>query len=319
MTMNGEAALLADIGGTNARFALLRDGEPGPVTRLKVADYPDPIQAIQAFFEQASPGTEVRRAAIAVAGPVMGESARLTNATWRFSVPEIREALGFSRVGLINDFAAVALALPHLRASDVEKIGGGRGAPGAARAVLGPGTGLGVAALLSQNGKPVVLASEGGHATLTAQDAREAEVLAHLRAARQHVAAEDVLSGPGLVRLYRTLAVLDGLDAPARSPEEIVDAALAESCAASAAALELFCGWLGRFAGDLALIFGAQGGVYIAGGIVPPFADYLKRSRFRPCFEDKGAFRDYAAKIPTFVITHPDPAFVGLADLVAGF
>lgn len=319
MTTKAEATLLADIGGTNARFALLRNGKPEQVTRLKVADYPDPVEAIQAFFEQAPPQAEVHYAAIAVAGPVMGEYACLTNGPWHFSAPAICKAFGFSRVHLINDLAATAWALLHLHKSDVEKIGSGQGIPGAPRVVIGPGTGLGVAALLSQDGEPIVLASEGGHATLAAQDEREAGVLAYMRAINRHVAAEDVLSGPGLVTLYRTVAALEGLKAPARSPEGIVEAAMAESCAASAAALDLFCAWLGGFAGNLALIFGARGGLYIAGGIVPPLADYLKRSRFRSRFEDKGVFQDYVAKIPAFVITHPNPAFVGLANLVSGF
>lgn len=317
MAAQADTALLADIGGTNARFALYQNGVLGPITRLMVADYPGIAEAIEAYLKQTDPRAKPASAAFAVAGPVTGDSARLTNGTWKFSGEALRSAFDFGRLGLVNDFVAVALALPRLGERDVEKLDGGQAFPKAPLAVIGPGTGLGVAALLSPDETPIVLASEGGHATLPAHDEWESALLDRLRGEFGHVSAEDILSGPGLGTLYKNVAALEGLAAPPRQPPEIVDAALAGECPASGAALELFCALLGSFAGDIALTFGARGGVYLAGGIVPRLVDYLKRSRFRARFEEKGSFQDYLAEIPCYVVTRPDPAFLGLAGFVA--
>ena len=319
MVARADAVLLADIGGTNARFALYQDGSVGPITRLKVADYPGPGEAIAAFVAQIGRRTVPPAAAFAVAGPVIGDSTRLTNGTWEFSGAALRSTFNFKRLEMVNDFVAVALALPHLTAGDVAQVGGGRGTAQAPLAVIGPGTGLGVAALLGANRPPVVIASEGGHVTLAARDTQESALLDRLRGERGHVSAEDVVSGPGLVTLYDEIAARDGVSAPPRDPEGIVAAGLSGACAASGAALDMFCAFLGGFAGNVALTFGAQGGVYLAGGIVPSLVEYLKGSRFRARFEDKGPLRAYLADIPCYVITRPEPAFLGLAHLAAGY
>lgn len=319
MSAPADAVLLADIGGTNARFALYRDGSVGPVTRLKVADYPGPGEAIEAFVAKIDLRAAPPAAALAVAGPVIGDHARLTNGTWEFSGAALRSAFNFRRLEMVNDFVAVVMALPHLEDCDVAQVGGGQGTPQSPLAAIGPGTGLGVAALVGSSGTSVVVASEGGHITLAPQDAQESALLDQLRGKRGHVSAEDVISGPGLVTLYREIAAQAGLSAPARGPEEIVRAARSEACPASAAALDLFCAFLGSFAGDVALMFDARGGVYLAGGIVPAFVDCLKTSRFRARFEDKGGFRDYLADIPCYVVTKPEPAFLGLAHLAARY
>jgi glucokinase len=217
-------------------------------------------------------------------------------------------------VHVVNDFAAIALSLPHLAGADLLGVGGGARHAQAPEVVLGPGTGLGVACLL-QRQPPQVVASEGGHVTLASTDARQDAVLSWLRSRFEHVSAERALSGDGLVCLHDAIAAIDGCHLPSRSPADIAEAGLAGTCPVSREALDMFCALLGSFAGDMALAFGAAGGVYIAGGIVPRFAEHLARSGFRACFEAKGRFREWLATIPVHVIMRPDPAFVGLAAL----
>jgi glucokinase len=318
MSDKHRSALLADIGGTNARFAVWRDGDLGPVSQLSVCDYMVASDAIEAFLKQAVVDSRPPEAVLAVAGPVTGDRARLSNGSWEFSAPALRARFGFTRVTLINDFAALALALPRLTADDVRQVGRGAPLEGAPMAVIGPGTGLGVAALCPTDSGPVAVASEGGHATLAPYDRLESELLDCLRDDLHHVAAEDVLSGHGLVRLYGTIAELEDLPAPNRDAAGIIVAAQHGSCLASARALDVFCAMLGGLAGDIALTFGARGGVYIAGGIVPRLLDDFGRSRFRARFEDKSAFAAYVAAIPTYIVARPDPTFLGLVSLLDG-
>jgi glucokinase len=313
--------LLADIGGTNARFALAQPG--GPVSHIAVmraADHAGVAQAAEAYL--AATGLSVRpaAAAFAVASPVIGDAIHFTNSPWSFSIAALQARLGLARLTVVNDFVAVALAVPHLR--DVERIQIGSGAPaaGAPIAVLGPGTGLGVAALVPHKGGWLPVATEGGHATLAAADEREAAIAAAMRKTTRtgHLSAERALSGPGLVRLCAAIAAVDGLAAAPDDPQRITERAIAGTDALCRATLDMFCAMLGGFAGNLALSYGALGGVYIGGGIVPDFPDYLARSAFRARFEAKGRFRDYLAAIPTYVVAHPQPAFLGLARLDAG-
>ena len=306
--------LLADIGGTTARFALARAGVLGPVEVMTVAEHPTPADAIRAFLsrEQAAPATV--DAVLAAAGAVEDGRCALTNSTWVVDAAELRGAFGFASARLLNDFEALAWALPVLDAADLHPVGGGAPKPRAPRVVLGPGTGFGVAAW-HDGDPPRVLAGEGGHATLPAADAREAAVIERLRARFGHVSVERALSGDGLVNLYRTLAALDGATVPDRDAAAIGAAARDGTCAVSRTALELFCALLGGVAGDLALTFGAQGGVYIGGGIAPRIVDLLAASVFRARFEAKGRFESYLGAIPTWVIIHPQPALRGLATL----
>jgi glucokinase len=186
---------------------------------------------------------------------------------------------------------------------------------GAPAVVLGPGTGLGVGGLTQGPQGPEAVVSEGGHATLPGASRREDALIDHLRSRFGHVSAERALSGGGLVNLYEAVAAVDGITVPKRSAAEISRDGLAGTCQTSRAALDLFCAFLGNFAGDAALMFGARGGVYLAGGIVPRFPDFLARSEFRARFESKGRLSPYVEAVPTHVITHKDPAFVGLAFL----
>ena len=309
------AALLADIGGTNARFALRGpDGTVQPLATLRVADYPDPMAAIQAALD-GRPAPEA--AVLAVAAPVHRAPVRLTNAGWTFHPEQIAAATGIGRIELVNDFAAQAWAIGQFASDDLVRIGGGDGLPGAARAVLGAGTGLGVATWLPATAEAParVLAGEGGHAALAAEDARDAALLARLRqAVGGRVSAERVLSGSGLVLLARAVAQQDGLQTPPDDPAEITRTA-ADGDPACAAGVRQFAAFLGSFAGDLALISGAWDGVYVAGGIPPRIAAFLHDGAFRARFEAKGRFAGELARIPVYLVARSDPAFLGLSVL----
>jgi glucokinase len=306
--------LLADIGATNARFALLRKGQGiGPVRTLAVADHPQFTDAVTAFLaDQRAP---LGGAILAVAGPVEGERAVMTNCPWIVDAAELRRVLGVSAVRVINDFEATALSLPALQPAHVAALGGGRAVAGAPMVVLGPGTGLGLACHVPRDGAPVVIATEGGHATLPASSAREDAVIEWLRRRFGHVSAERALSGHGLENLYRALAALDGASVPERDATAITQAGVAGTCPVSRAALDMFCALLGTFAGNAALSFGARGGVFIAGGIAPRIIDHLAKSELRARFDAKGRFRAYMEAIPVSVIVHPDYAFIGLRSL----
>ncbi len=315
MTKAAQPVLLADIGGTNGRFALAREGEIQETKRVLVADYPGLLEAVRDFLNEARPEIMPRRAALAFAGPVAQGRAQLTNGSWRVSASGVRQALDMDSVALVNDFAALAWALPELGERDVVALGGGEAVRGAPAIVVGPGTGLGVAGYIPGPDGAVVLATEGGHVTMAPADRRESALLDHLRARFGHVSAERVLSGARLENLYRAIAAMEGAAVPVRQAPEIITEALTGGCPVSVAALGDFCAMLGTVAGNLALTFGARGGVFIAGGIVPRFVEFLAASTFRERFEAKGRFAAYLAGIPARVIVHPDPAFLGLAAL----
>nr|WP_284701034.1 glucokinase [Rhodoplanes tepidamans] len=312
----GDAILLADIGGTNARFALMTD-RLGAIRHLPVAEYPGPKDAIATFLRADAPGATLAGAVLAVAAPVEGETVRFTNSPWVIDVAELRAAFGIPRVVLVNDFEAVAWSLPSLRPEDLRPVGGGVAVPGGPMVVLGPGTGLGVAGLVPDLHGPVVVPTEGGHATLATTTEREAEIVAVLRRRYGHVSNERALSGPGLEALHAAVAAVDGVTVPERRAAEITRLAEQGGCPVCRAAVETFCAMLGSVAGDLALIFRARGGVFIAGGIVPRFGDRFRATGFRSRFESKGRFEPYLAEIPTAVITHSDVAFLGLQAIAA--
>lgn len=308
-------ALLGDIGGTNARFALVTGERMGPIETLAVAGYPDFDRALAAFLDRHRNGLPISGAVLAVAGSVEANRSILTNSGWVIDAGRLEKTFDLPGVRVVNDFTALAWSLPHLRPHDLFAVGGGEGTAAAPSVVLGPGTGLGLACLVPRPRDLLVVTTEAGHATLPGADAREDAVIAHLRDRFGHVSVERALSGPGLVNLYQSLAAIDHLAAPPRKPSEITDAALRGSCPISREALDMFCAMLGTVAGNAALTFDARGGVYIGGGIAPRISKYLARSQFRARFEAKGRFRAYAAAIPSWVIMHPDPAFVGLQRL----
>ncbi|HUZ75289.1 MAG TPA: glucokinase [Stellaceae bacterium] len=316
--MNAPLRLIGDVGGTHTRFALLDAAQrPERVRVLASEDYPSLASAITAYLDAEKPEPRPREAALAVASAVTGDAVTLTNRSWSFSIAALQGALGLERLLVINDFTANALAMPQLRQDERIAIGGGAAAAGAPIAVLGPGTGLGMSALVPSRDGGIAIAGEGGHATIPAADERESEVLARMRRRFGHVSAERVLSGPGLVNLYQTLAELAGAPAEDFTPAQIADAEIGKSEILCREAVEMFCAMLGTVAGNLALTLGARGGVYIAGGIVPRLGARFAASGFRRRFEDKGRFRAYLAAIPCYVVTHPVPAFLGLAQHLA--
>jgi glucokinase len=310
-------SLIADIGGTNARFALCApDGTTRNEIVLACADYAGPAEAAEAYLGKAAPKTVPTAGAFAVASPVTGDAIDMTNHPWMFSVETVREQLGFKTLRIINDFSAIALAIPHLGSADLQAVGAGRAEPECPIAVLGPGTGLGVSGLVPCGTDWHVLATEGGHVTMAPFTDRESAILSVLRK-NGHVSAEHVISGPGLVNLYRAICVLEGQPAkPGMTPETVTARAHESRHRLCREALDTFCAMLGTVAADLCLSLGARGGVYIAGGIVPKLGRTFVDSHFRTRFQTKGRFSDYLRAVPTYVITHPLPAFVGLAALL---
>ncbi len=316
--MTSPLALVADIGGTHARFALVDDGEILHATVLRCADYEGPAAAAKAFLASNASDRSPRRAAFAVASAIVGDRVELTNSPWRFSIGATRDALGLESLEVVNDFTAVALSVRHLTPDHLLAIGGGTAEPGCPIAVLGPGTGLGVSALVpGLGGVWSALAAEGGHVTMAAATDREAEILGWLRRRFDHVSAERVLSGQGLVNLYQALSALSNRQAVFSTPDVITQRGLDGSCAVSREAVETFFAMMGTVAGNLALSVGARGGVFIAGGILPRMAEAFRLSGFRARFEEHGRFQPYLAAIPTWLIVHPLPAFIGLAAIAA--
>lgn len=311
-------ALLADVGGTNARFALFDGTAAGDVLHLPVADYATFYEAAAAALERLGCAEVPQNAVLDFAGPVGGGRAVMTNAGWDTTTGELTRRFGFVQLRLLNDYSALSLGLAHLSETDKLRIGPSCPELRATRAVLGPGSGLGVGAAVPGEPYDTPLISEGGHATMSAADDLDEQILALLRPGLGHVSAERVLSGPGLENLHRALAELHGRSVDPLPAAEVTRLALAGGDDLCRQALERFCLFLGSFAGNMALTFGAQGGVYLAGGILPRFPDFLAASGFRARFEDKGRFRKYLSPIPTWLITRRDAAFVGLAAVARG-
>jgi len=307
--------LLADIGGTHARFAVLSGNELGLVRSLDVEPHPQIHDAIRHFLANDGSAGSIDEAIFAVAGPVVSGRCALTNSSWVAEVTELRREFGFNVVRLVNDHEAAAWSLPHLASSDTLLVGPGAGVHGAPMALLGPGTGLGMACYIPGPTGGRVVVSEGGHVTLAATTDREAALIEILRRQFGHVSVERVLSGPGLVNLYQAIASIDQVAVQLRTPAEVTRAALDETCNTCRKALDSFVSFLGSVAGDVALLFGARGGVYVGGGIVPHIARYLAATDFRQRFEAKGRFQPYLAAIPVRIVLRRDAAFLGLTAL----
>jgi glucokinase len=302
--------LVADIGGTNARFALAGpDGEPEDERTLEVADHAGVVEAARAYLA----GRQLHDAVIAVATPVDSDWIHLTNAPWAFSVRATAQALGLRRLAAINDFTAQALAVTRLGSGDRTQIAGGVPAPAGAIGVIGPGTGLGVAGLLPLRGTYYPIPSEGGHVSLAPHDERETAVLAALRRRFGHVSNERALSGPGLVNLATALAEIDGESVTHTDPREVSRRAAAGDCRYCIEAIQRFSALLGGAAGDLALTLCALGGIYIGGGLCRNLGPLLDVGRFHARFVAKGRFVDYLSRIPIYVVTRRDPGLLGAA------
>lgn len=308
--------LLGDIGGTYARFAFAGERSIGPTWSTEVGARDSVIEALQAFLALDHHGSEpIGGALLAAAGPVEGGRCKLTNAAWILDEEEIARALHLPWVRIVNDLEAVAAGLPDIAPEQTLLIGPNGALPGAPMAIVAPGTGLGMACVVVGPAGRTVVTSEGGHASLAATTDQEDRLIAILRRRFGRVSAERILSGPGLANVYQALAESEGSEAPRLTPSQITEAAFNGSSPLCRAAVDAFCAFLGSVAGDVALTFGARGGVYIGGGIAPRFGSHLARSAFRERFVAKGRMRPYLERIPSRVILHPNPAFLGLMSL----
>jgi glucokinase len=297
-------ALVGDIGGTNARFALWEHDRMHSVQVFATADYTSPEQAIGAYLAaQGLARGDLGAVCLAVAGPVSGDEFRFTNNHWRLSRQAFCATLQIERLLLINDFTAMALGMTRLQPGESLTVCPGQAEAGRPAVVIGPGTGLGVGTLLSlDDGRFMALPGEGGHVDLPVGNAREAQIRQQIGNEIGHVSAETLLSGGGLLRLYQAICALDGLPATLHSPAAITDAALAGEPVALAV-IEQFCRFLGRVAGNNVLTLGGRGGVYIVGGIIPRFAELFLRSGFAGSFADKGCMSGYFKGIPVWLVT----------------
>lgn len=315
--------LLADIGGTNARFALEREGAViAAVSVLPCAAHATLADAMRAYLGStpalAAGAPQVRAAAFAIANPIDGDQVKMTNHHWQFSIEAVRREFGFDTLLVVNDFKALAMALPHLGRADLQQVGGGTPRTGSVLGVIGVGTGVGVAALVPTASGWTALDTEGGHVTFAPFDEREIAILRHAwrEHGDTHISAERLLAGIGLDIMYRALAGLNGQRAENLSVPEILQRGIGGECAVCAQTIESFCEMLGTLAGNVALTFGARGGMYIGGGIVPRLGRRFAESGFRRRFEQKGRMSSYLAQVPTYVINAEYPAFLGVSALL---
>jgi glucokinase len=310
--------LVADLGATNARFALARNGRLKCARIYPAGDFRTPLAAIRHYIAELPAGERPASGALAVAAPIVGGQVRFVNLGWSFGIERLKNALGFNGLKILNDLAAQAYALPALAPGSCRRIGGGRALAGNPMLAIGPGTGLGMAGLIPAKPLPHVVAGEGGHATLAAPDAETEQVLALLRGRYGHVSAERALSGPGLTALYWALAKGRRKALPLPSPAEVARAAETKSDPVAIATAHLFSRLLGGYCGDMALAFGALGGVYLVGGVVPGLGRAFDARAFRRAFEDKGRYREYLARVPVAIAARNDLGLKGLAVYLQG-
>ncbi|TRZ57417.1 MAG: glucokinase [Rhodocyclaceae bacterium] len=326
-SFEGEPVLVADIGGTNARFALIDAGNREDVVlfgirRYTVAKFESLAAAIRHYLQETDAAPAPRRAVLGVAAPVKGDRIAITNNPWTFSTAELRAVLGLDAITVINDFAANSMSLPYLRPGDVQAIG----ATGDDRirsaavttgdrtfAIIGPGTGLGVGALLLRGGRAIPVESEGGHASFAPEDSYEFAILESARKHFERVSYERLICGPGLMNLYRAVCDVEGVAPAAQTPEQVTALAGENRDDLHGRTVDLFCGILGACAGDVALMFGAWDGVYIAGGMLQTLMPWLTTDGFRRRFEAKGRFRQAMQAVPTLAVLHPDLGLLGAA------
>ncbi|HDZ4960244.1 TPA: glucokinase [Campylobacter jejuni] len=306
--------LLADIGGTNARFAL--EVAANIIKNIEIFpcnDYNTVVDAVKAYLNKVGNPT-IKYGAFAIANPVVGDWVQMTNHHWAFSIETTRQALNLEVLILINDFTAQAYAIPRMSSSELIQIGGNFCAINAPKAVLGPGTGLGVSGLIPYgNGDYIALSGEGGHTSFSPFDDTEVIIWRYAKKKYGHVSAERFLSGSGLVLIYEALANRKGIKSAKISSELISEQALSGKSPLCRLTLDIFCAMLGTISADLALTLGARGGVYLCGGIIPRFVDYFKTSPFRVRFENKGRFGAYLAAIPVYVVLAKYPGIYGVA------
>lgn len=307
-TMDAESWLIADIGATSSRCAILGQNASNP-EHIRIYRNED-FAALSGLLADYLGSCEVKpqALALAVAAPVHGDDIRMINRDWSFSATALASDLGLARTKIINDFHAIAYALPIIDDSSRTEIGHAKEYRGGNMAVLGPGSGLGMAAWICGDSGGAAMTGEGGHITMSGRDRNENEIIAYFRERFGHCSAERILSGPGLLVLHEAMHGIE-----MESPEEITSNPDDAACAAT---MNQFFSFLGSVAAELALITGAFGGLYIAGGIVPAHVEQLRKSPFRDRFEDKNRYQEYMRRIPTYVITDPVPGLTGLAAMI---
>ena len=304
-------SVIADVGGTNIRLAVLdiTTTEISKVREYPCAQFITLEAAIAQYFTTLQ--DPVINVCIGIACPVENDLVTMTNLNWQFSKKEFKHKFSLKTLHVINDYTAISFAVPFVPDNQKIKIGGGEAVTDGVKAIFGPGTGLGVSHLIKQGEKWVSLDGEGGHTSFAPNTSQQADVLLLLQAQFGHVSAERLLSGQGLVNIYHALCRLAGKQPEFFEAADITKAALNNECELATQTLTLFCQAMGGFAGNLALSLDCKGGVYIAGGIVPRFVEFFKNSEFRTFFEAKGRFKDYLQTIPTYLITHENPGLLG--------
>lgn len=312
-------SLIADIGGTNIRLALQHaDGSQSDEHILTCGDFKHINDAIKAYYDLLPGKARPTAAGLAVAAAPSDVYVEFPNSDWTFYVRDVKDTFKFDDVKVINDFTAIALAVPHFTPDDYTQIGGDAPKEGAPYNVIGPGTGLGVSTVVPAVDPAFIILTnnEGGHFTLPAMTTRESLVLNKMRAHYNHISAERVLSGPGLLNLYNALCELDDKDKIYDQPRQVTEMGLSGTDARCHEALELFCAFLGTAASNLCISTAAYGGVYLGGGIINRLGAFFEESKFRKRFDTKGRFSGYLEPVPVFQITHELPAMLGLRTLM---
>ena len=312
-------ALVGDIGGTNSRFGLVEPGETkvGDIEALKNDNFPSLEEAARAYLAKRNIAS-LAATAVAIAGPVSGGRYTLTNRDWTFTDHSLKSAVSTERLRVLNDFEALALSLPHLGDEDLVQIGSETPAKPALKLVLGPGTGLGSAALAPlPGGGWMALPGELGHITLPVVTREEFDLREAMMTPGEVFDSEFAVTGGGLLLIYRTLCRLGGIEPRQTTPEAVLKSALARSDEIATHTLHHFIIWLARLAGDAAMTMLAHGGVYLAGGIAPSIVDELKKGPFRSVFEEKGRLAHVMRPMPIYVIVASYPALIGCAAAIA--
>ena len=311
--------LVADIGGTNARFGIARGSSHSgfaleQIERFKNTDFEDLSEAALTYLDRCT-GTRPEQGCIAVAGPVAPGLIELTNSTWRFEPDALARDLGLESILPVNDFAAQARGVPLVGPEQTLSILDATPAPDSPCAVLGPGTGLGLGALLPQPSGMVVVPTEGGHACFAPRTEEQRAVGHQLAQEYGFTSWERILSGPGLVNIYRALSKIEGISNPDPQPAEITQEALADSTSLSRRVVDFFCAALGGYAGDVAVMMGARGGVFLSGGILPRIQSLLEASDFSVHFIERGPMSRYTAGIPVWLSVSEEAPLLGAAAL----
>ena len=307
--------LVVDVGGTNARVGLWDGAGLSDLVALRCSDYPSLAALLYDYRARILRRPLPQRGAVAVACPVLGDNVELTNSSWSFSIEALRAEAGLKELAVVNDFEALAWSLLVLGPKQLQAIREGTADLDAPRALLGPGTGLGVGGLVGDGRTWTPLSGEGGHRDLAATSRREWQIVEALQERYGHVSGERVLSGPGLLNLHTAISALYGEKTTLEEPHEVAEAA-AQGQPAARETLQQFASWLGAIAGDLTLTLGARGGVYLGGGILPKLGAAFDRSQFLQRYLEKGRFRSYLEPVPVWLIVEPYATLHGLGRML---